>query len=161
MSVDRMAVQQHLSRLTAEEAQLLVELETVLEQETDILRGDDAEAIARIGSNRHRCVDRLSRIGTERSDASRMLSFGTDRLGLEQLFDWADPTTALRTRWSKNLELARRCKALNDRNGAIVAAKLDRVQQLLTKLRGATAPSVYSARGSRFGGLGPRELGRA
>lgn len=161
MSIDRSDVRQHLERLLAEEAQLLVELKTVLEQETDIVRGDDTDAIQRIGSNRHRCVDRLSRIGVERTDTGRMLSFGSDRAGMEKLLDWVDPTAALRSRWLANLELARRCKALNDRNGAIVAAKLDRVQQLLGKLRGATAPSVYGPKGSRYGGLGPRELGRA
>jgi flagellar biosynthesis/type III secretory pathway chaperone len=161
MSIDRSNVRQHLDRLLAEEAQLLAELKTVLEQETDIVRGDDTDAIQRIGSNRHRCVDRLSRIGTERLDTGRMLSFGTDRTGMEKLLDWVDPTATLRIKWTANLELARRCKALNDRNGAIVAAKLDRVQQLLGKLRGATAPSVYSPKGSRYGSLGPRELGRA
>jgi flagellar biosynthesis/type III secretory pathway chaperone len=161
MSIDRADVRQHLDSLLAEEAQLLVELQTVLEQETDIVRGDDTDAIQRIGSNRHRCVDRLSRIGVERADTVRMLSFGAGRTGMEKLFDWADPSAALRTKWRANVELARRCKALNDRNGAIVAAKLDRVQKLLGKLRGTTAPPVYGPRGSRYGSLGPRELGRA
>ena len=161
MSVARGDVQQHLSQILAEESQLLIELQGVLQLETDILCGEDAEAIQRIGNNRHRCVDRLSQLGVERSDASRMLSFGTDRVGLEKMFDWADPTRTLRTKWSSNLDLARRCKALNDKNGAIVAAKLGRVQQLLGKLRGATPPPVYSAKGSRYGNLGPRDLGCA
>jgi flagellar biosynthesis/type III secretory pathway chaperone len=161
MSVERSDVQQHLNRILVEEAQLLSELQTVLEQETDILCGDDAEAIQRIGSNRHRCVDRLSGLGVERNDASRMLSFGTDRVGLEKMFDWADPSGALRARWSSNLELARRCKSFNDKNGAIVAAKLNRVQQLLGKLRGASPPPVYSVRASRYSNLKPRDLGRA
>jgi flagellar biosynthesis protein FlgN len=161
MSIDRGNVHQHLNSLLSEEAQLLVELETVLERETDIVRGEDTEAIQSIGSNRHRCVDRLSRIGVERTDSARMLSFGADQAGMEKLFDWADPSTALRAKWRANLELARRCKALNDKNGAIVAAKLDRVQQLLSKLRGSTAPPVYGPKVSRYGKLGPRELGYA
>jgi flagellar biosynthesis/type III secretory pathway chaperone len=161
MSVARTDMQQQLGRILAEESQLLIELQTVLEQETKILCGEDSEAIARIGSNRHRCVDRLSQLGIERLDASRMLSFGTDRIGLEKLHDWADPSRRLRTSWSSNLELARRCKALNDKNGAIVAAKLGRVQKLLGHLRGSTAPPVYSAKVSRYGNLGPRDLGRA
>lgn len=161
MKLDRNDVRRQLGQLLAEEAQLLVELEAVLRQETQIVSGDDTEAIQRISSNRHRCVDRLSRIGVERSDAGRMLSFGTDRAGLEMLFDWADPTTALRTKWSANLDIARRCKALNDTNGAIVTAKLDRVQQLLGKLRGTTAPPTYGPRGSRYASLAPRDLGCA
>jgi len=161
MSVQRSGLQQHLSRLLAEEAQLLAELQTVLEQETDILCGEDAEAIQRIGSNRHRCIDRLSQLSAERTDASRMLSFGADRAGLEHMFDWADPSSALRTQWSSNLELAQRCRSLNDKNGAIVAAKLSRVQQLLGKLRGTSPPPVYSAKVARYGNLGPRDLGSA
>jgi flagellar biosynthesis/type III secretory pathway chaperone len=161
MSIDRDDVQRHLDRILTEESQLLVELLSVLERETAIVSGDDAEAIARIGSNRHRCVDRLSRLGIERTDTCRMLSFGDDKIGLNKMFDWADPSRALGGRWSSNLEQARRCKALNDRNGAIVAAKLDRVQQLLGKLRGSSPPVVYSAKGSRYGALGARDLGRA
>ena len=44
----------------------------------------------------------------------------------------------------------------------IVIAKLGRVQQLLGKLRGASAPPVYSARGARYGACGrAADLGRA
>jgi flagella synthesis protein FlgN len=161
MSVSRSDVQQHLSRILAEEAQLLAELESVLATETDILRGDDAEAIQNIGNNRHRCIDRLSRLGIERMDTGRMLSFGADAAGLNQLFDWADPSRALRARWTRNLELAGRCKSLNDRNGAIVAAKLDRVQKLLGHLRGSKPPPVYSSKASRYTSLGLRSLGVA
>jgi flagellar biosynthesis/type III secretory pathway chaperone len=161
MSVARGDVQQHLSRILAEEAQLLADLESVLERETDILCGEDAEAIQRIGSNRHHCVDRLSQLSVERIQTGRMLSFGSDRAGLDKLFDWADPSTALRSKWSRNLELARRCKALNDKNGAIVAAKLDRVQKLLGQLRGASPPPVYSSKASRYASLGLRNLGVA
>lgn len=161
MSVARDEVQHHLGRILSEEAQLLTELHSVLLQETAIVSGDDADAIERIGSNRHRCVDGLSRLAAERSDTGRMLSFGSDGAGLAQLFDWADPTTALRTKWTTNLDLARQCKRVNDRNGAIVAAKLDRVQKLLGELRGSTPPPVYSAKGARYGALSPRELGCA
>ncbi|HWW20387.1 MAG TPA: flagellar protein FlgN [Steroidobacteraceae bacterium] len=161
MSVSRDDVRQHLSRILAEEAQLLAELESVLERETDILVGDDAQAIQNIGSNRHRCVDALSRLGVERTDTGRMLCFGADATGLDQLFEWADPSKALHARWSVNLELARRCKAINDKNGAIVAAKLNRVQKLLGQLRGVNPAPVYSSRASRYASLGLRNLGVA
>lgn len=161
MGVERSDVHRHLSRILAEESQLLAELRVVLEQETDVLRGDDAEAIQSIGTNRHRCVDRLSQLGVERNDASRMLSFGTDRTGLEKMFAWADPTSALRAKWLANVELAKGCKAINDKNGAIVAAKLSRVQQLLGKLRGSSPSPVYGPKISRYDNLKPRELGRA
>lgn len=161
MSLQPSEVHQHLTRILSEESQLLDELETVLRQETEVLRGEDPQAIQSIGSNRHRCVDTLTRLEVERADTCRMLSFGTGRGALDKLFDWADTGASLRLRWASNLELARRCKALNDQNGAIVAAKLSRVQKLLAKLRGATPPPVYSAKGARYGTLGPRDLGRA
>jgi flagellar biosynthesis/type III secretory pathway chaperone len=161
MSVQRSDLKEHLRRILADEARLLGELEPVLRQETAILRGDDADAIQRIGASRHRHIDALSRLEAERSDTCRMFSFGAGRGGLERLFEWADPSGSLRLKWSSNLELARRCKAVNDQNGAIVAAKLGRVQQLLAKLRGASPPPVYSARGARYGNLGLRDLGRA
>jgi flagellar biosynthesis/type III secretory pathway chaperone len=161
MSVQRTDVYQHLTRILAEEARLLGEFETVLQQETDIVRGEDAQAIQRIGENRHRYVAALTALDGERADTCRMFSFGTGRGALERLFEWADPSAALRRQWTSNLELAGRCKAVNDQNGAIVAAKLGRVQQLLGKLRGASPPPVYSAKGARYGNLGLRNLGRA
>jgi len=50
----------------------------LLQHETAILRGDDVEAIANIGSSRQRCVDALTRLDGERADSCRMLSFGQE-----------------------------------------------------------------------------------
>jgi flagellar biosynthesis/type III secretory pathway chaperone len=161
MSVQRQDVHAHLVRVLAEEGRLLGEFEGVLEQETGILRGEDADAIARIGDDRHRYVDSLTRLDAERMSTCRMLSFGTGPHAMARLLEWADPSGALRHRWSQNLDIARRCKAVNDRNGAIVSAKLGRVQQLLGKLRGSSTPAIYSARGGRYGALGSRNLGCA
>jgi flagellar biosynthesis/type III secretory pathway chaperone len=161
MTVQRSDVHQHLTRILAEEARLLTEFERVLRQETQVLNGDDTEAIQRIGDSRQRYVDALTRLDAERTDSCRMFSFGTGRGALDRLFEWADHSGALRQQWSANLELARRCKAINDKNGAIVAAKLGRVQQLLGKLRGTSPPPVYSAKGARYANLGLRDLGRA
>jgi flagellar biosynthesis/type III secretory pathway chaperone len=161
MSVQRSDVHRHLTRILAEEARLLAEFEAVLRQETEVLSGDDTDAIQHIGNNRQRYVEALTRLEAERADSCRMFSFGAGRGALERLFEWADPSAALRRKWSANLELARGCKAINDKNGAIVAAKLGRVQQLLGKLRGASPPPVYSAKGARYGNLGLRDLGRA
>ena len=127
MTVQRSDVHEHLTRILSEEARLLGEFEAVLRQETQVLHGNDADAIQRIGGNRQSYVDALTRLDAERTDTCRMLSFGAGRGALNQIFEWADPSGALRLKWSSNLELARRCKALNDQNGAIVAAKLGRV----------------------------------
>jgi flagellar biosynthesis/type III secretory pathway chaperone len=126
-----------------------------------VVRGEDTQAIERIGGDRQRYVDTLTRLDAERADACRMFSFGSGRGALDRLFHWADPGGALQRQWAVNLELARRCKTINDQNGAIVTAKLGRVQQLLGKLRGASPAPVYSAKGARYGNLGLRDLGRA
>jgi flagellar biosynthesis protein FlgN len=161
MTLQRADVRQHLSRILDEESRLLTELEGLLQDETAILGRDDVEAIARIGSTRERCIDALTRLDGERADTCRMLSFGQGRGALTKLYDWCDPGGALDATWLANLKIARRCQRLNDTNGAIVTARLSRVQQLLMAVRGTSAPPVYSARGSRYGVLGRRDLGRA
>jgi flagellar biosynthesis/type III secretory pathway chaperone len=161
MSVQPHDVQQHLDRVLTEEGRLLGELEGVLHLETDVLRGEDTDAIASVGNSRHRYVDNLTRLDAERGSTCRMLSFGSGPDAMARLLAWADPSGQLQRQWSRNLDIARRCKRINDQNGAIVTAKLGRVQQLLGKLRGVNTPPVYSARGARYGALGPRDLGRA
>lgn len=161
MSVQRAEVHQHLDHILAEEGRLLAELEQLLMQETQSLKSDDLEAIRRIGTARHHCVERLTRLDGERTDSCRMLSFGTGGGALQKLLEWADPSAQLYRRWQANLEFARRCKEHNDRNGAIVSVKLSRVRRLLGKLRGTPSPSVYGPKGGREGGLGARDLGQA
>lgn len=161
MSIQPADIRQHLERVLRDEAQLLVELEQLLQREADVVRGDDASAIESIGGARHRCMDQLTRLDTERTAACRMLSFGTGREGFEKLLSWCDPGRSLHARWQENLRLARRCKDLNDRNGAVVALKLGQVQRLLATLRGGAAAPVYGRQGVRFEGFATRDLGQA
>jgi flagellar biosynthesis protein FlgN len=161
MSLPRADVHQTLSRILDAESRLLTELEALLQEETTILRRDDVEAIALIGSKRQHCVEALTRLDAERADTCRMLSFGQGRGALTKLYDWSDASGALNSRWLANLQIARRCQQLNDANGAVVTAKLSRVQQLLRVIRGTSAPPVYSARGNRNSALGSRDFGRA
>jgi flagellar biosynthesis/type III secretory pathway chaperone len=108
-----------------------------------------------------RCIDALTRLDVERADTCRMLSFGQGGGALTRLYQWCDASGALNSKWLANLTVARQCQQLNDTNGAVVTAKLSRVQQLLMAIRGTSAPPVYSARASRYGALGTRDLGRA
>jgi flagellar biosynthesis/type III secretory pathway chaperone len=161
MTLPRADVHQQLSGILDEELRLLEELEALLRDESAILGRDDVEAIARIGSTRQHCVDALTRLDSERADICRMLSFGQGRGALGKLYGWCDANGALNSKWLANLAIARRCQQLNDTNGAVVTAKLSRVQQLLMVIRGTCAPPVYSARASRYGVLGTRDLGCA
>lgn len=161
MSIQPADIRQHIDRVLRDEAQLLAELEQLLQREAGVVRGDDPTAIENIGGSRHRCVDLLTRLDAERTAACRMLSFGAGRDGFEKLLAWCDPDRTLRVRWQDNLKIARRCQAMNDRNGAVVSLKLDQVQQLLTTLRGGAAAPVYGRQGARFDGFATRDLGQA
>jgi flagella synthesis protein FlgN len=162
MDVQAADVRRHLERVLGDEARLLAELEQVLVREAAVVRGDDPAAIEQIGGSRHECVAALSRLDAERMDACRMLSHPANRDGFERLLAWCDPARQLHSHWQRNLQVARRCKDLNDRNGAVVALKLGQVRQLLATLRGNdAAPGTYGRQGARFEGFGHRELGQA
>ncbi len=161
MSVSRAQILPTLQRILTEEAAGLTELEGLLERETHILQGEDIAAIQSIGTERHRSVERLTRLDAERGDLCRMLSFGSGLAALDKLLAWADPQGDLRRHWDSNLLVARRCREINDRNGAIVAVKLGRVQQRLAVLRGSPLPPVYGPRPARHAALAARDLGRA
>ena len=161
MGIQPEHIRLHLERVLGEESLLLAELEQVLASEADVVRGNDPGAIENIGANRHRCVARLTQLDGERASACRMLSFGTGREAFERLLAWCDPAQSLRPRWQANLATAYRCKELNDRNGAVVMARMGQVQQRLAALRGNVPGSVYGRPGGRFEGVAPRNLGQA
>ena len=161
MGIEPEQIRLHLERVLGEESLLLAELERVLSSEAEVVRGNDPDAIENIGGNRQRCVARLVQLDAERAGACRMLSFGSGREAFERLIAWCDPSHSLRPRWQANLALAHRCKELNDRNGAVVMARMGQVQQRLTTLRGDVPGPVYERPGGRFEGVAQRTLGQA
>lgn len=153
----------HMRDLLGEEAVLLSELEALLERETDALKADDLPEIEHIGRERHRCIESLMRIDSERRVACRMLGLTDDKHQFERLLDRCDATGSLKSRWQAGLETAARCKDRNERNGAVVAAKLRRVEALLMTVRGgpdSIAP-VYGSGGLRSLAARGLELGCA
>ncbi len=161
MGIQPEHIRLHLERVLSEESLLLAELERVLASESEVVRGNDPAAIENIGGNRQRCVARLTQLDGERASACRMLSFGSGREAFERLIAWCDPEHSLRPRWQANLASAYRCKELNDRNGAVVMARMGQVQQRLATLRGDVPGPVYARPGARFEGVAPRNLGQA
>jgi flagella synthesis protein FlgN len=153
----------HMRELLDQEAALLARLETLLAEETDALRGDDFAQLERVGAERHGCVGSLMSIDSERRSACRMLGLGEDGPQFEVLLDRCDRSGRLKQRWRTGLQVAARCKDRNERNGAVVAAKLRRVEALLLTVRGGqdrVAP-VYGAGGLRPVGARGFELGCA
>ena len=149
--MDLVLVAEHMQSLLGEEAVLLSELEALLDRETEALRNDDLAAIEHVGHERHRCIEALMRIDSERRVACRMLGLTDGRTQFEQLLDRCDASGSLKSRWHAGLEIAARCKDRNDRNGAVVSAKLRRVEALLMTVRGGqnTVAPVYAASGQR------------
>lgn len=159
---DAARVRAHLEELLQEEGRLLAELESILQRESAVVRGEDATAIEGIGTARQGCVERLASLDAERTGTCRMLSFGTGREGITGLYAWCDPSGHLLAQWQSNLRTARRCKDQNDRNGSVVSLRMGQVQQLLATLRGGTPSApVYGRQGLRATGYARRELGQA
>jgi flagella synthesis protein FlgN len=161
MSIRPEDLRQHLARVLRDESTLLAELEQALIREGDVVRGDDAKAIEGIGAARHHCVESLLRLDAERVAACRMLSFGSGPDAIERLLTSCDHDQALRRHWQDNLKIARRCKELNERNGAVVTLKLGQVRQRLATMRGSSAAPVYGRHGVPYEGIARRELAQA
>src|SRR5689334_25195847 len=83
-----------------------------------------------------------------RPSLCRPLIVPADKAGLDRILAWCDPTKALRRRWAACAQRADRCRSSNDRNGALVTARLNRVQGMLDIVTGrAGQPKVYGRQG--------------
>ena len=59
-----------------------------------------------------------------------------------------DPKMTVRKQWQECLVLATQCRDLNERNGMLVAARLKRVEGLLSVVTGRSKEkNLYSAKG--------------
>jgi flagellar biosynthesis/type III secretory pathway chaperone len=147
--VDQNICREHLEKLISEEVSALTRLESLLDAEHEILTTNDVDALERAGDARQECIGQLVRIEDERRSLCRMHNVPPDAQGLERLLAWCDPSRNLQRRWTGCAERATRCRNLNDRNGALVAARLKRAEGMLDVLTGrANQPKVYSKQGA-------------
>jgi flagellar biosynthesis/type III secretory pathway chaperone len=148
--MDHLATRELAFRLITEERALLERFELLLAREAAALTTDDVAVIESAGADRQECASALLRIEEERRHACEMLGFGAGRDAFAQLLAACDPTGDLAGRWQASREVLLRCKYANDRNGAVVTAKLRRVETLLSTLRGGeTGARVYGAGGQQ------------
>ena len=92
----------------------------------------------------------LLRIQDERRAVLRILGFDADIAGLERLSREYDPERRLSARWGDCAELARRCREINDFNGALVSSRMRRVAGLLQILTGQkTDTPIYGRQGQQ------------
>lgn len=146
--MDPSVCREHLAKLIDEEANALTRLEGLLDQEHEHLVANDIEGLDRAGEARQACIGELVRVEDDRRTLCRMLNLPADRTGLARMLAWCDPGATLQARIAECAERAGRCRDLNDRNGALVTARLKRVEGLLDVITGRQGqPKVYGKQG--------------
>ncbi|MBM4213442.1 MAG: flagella synthesis protein FlgN [Gammaproteobacteria bacterium] len=148
----RAEIKQTLTRLLEEERGLLLQLESLLDQEKAILLRDDSpEQLESACRSRQDCMVALMRLQDERQNLLRLSGFSSDNAGLAGLIKVCDPERALPPRWAECAELARRCRDLNDHNGALVASRMRRIQGMLEVITGKRSEKMTYGRHAQQG----------
>jgi len=163
-TLDSDICREHLAEVLAEEAGLLAELRELLDREYEMLGSKDAVALEKAIQERQEKVGALVRLEEHRRALCSLHGYSPDYAGLERLLVWCDPRGTLVSRLRECARFATECRDLNDRNGAMVSAKLKRVGGLLEALTGrpaSTTVDTYSADGSAAPRRPGRELGAA
>ncbi|HQX46555.1 MAG TPA: flagellar protein FlgN [Steroidobacteraceae bacterium] len=147
--MDPTLTRETLERLIVEQAAVLARLEELLDREHGLLVARNIEALAAAGRDRQGCVGALLRLDDERTSLCRMLGYGSDADGMRKLLCSCDPGGRLAIRWTGCTELTRRCRKLNDRNGALATAQLRSVTGRLDALTGGAGSrkDTYSPQG--------------
>jgi flagellar biosynthesis/type III secretory pathway chaperone len=147
--VDSGACRESLATLLSQEVSTLDELASLLEREHALLVANDVETLEKAMEERQVTLGLLLRIEDERRSLCRTHGRSTDLAGLEALLAWCDPRGMLKAQWAECAQGATRCRELNDKNGALVHARMKRVETLLGALTGqpAAAPT-YGPKGA-------------
>lgn len=148
------ACREALASILSQEVASLHELAGLLDREHELLVANDVDNLERVMEERQQSVGRLLRAEDERRSLCRAHGREPDAIGTEQLMKWCDPRGTLRSQWAECASGATRCRELNDRNGALVVARMKRVETLLTAITGKSQePQTYGPKG---GYAGPR-----
>jgi flagellar biosynthesis/type III secretory pathway chaperone len=103
----------------------------------------------RASRERQRCVAAIVRADEERRALCRANGRSEDVSGLEDLMRWCDAEGSLAPGWAQCAAAAAHCRTLNDRNGALVGARLKHVQDRLGVLiQGHRESVTYGRRGA-------------
>jgi flagella synthesis protein FlgN len=148
--MDQSECRERLGRLVHDESKALNELAALLDREHGYLEANDVASLEGAARDRQRCVARIIRVDEERRALCRDMGHPPELKGLEELIRWCDPKGTLAGGWAECSAAADRCRRLNDRNGALVAARLTHVQARLGTLIESRREAVtYGPRGSQ------------
>lgn len=146
--MDPAVCREHLTELFRDESKLLTELEELLVSEARMLEGSDIQQIEQTTRARQDRMGALARLEEQRRALCALHGFASDRAGLEAIMAWCDPSGNLLDSLRECASRAVRCRDLNDQNGVLVTARLQRVEQMLGALTGRpTRPDTYGPRG--------------
>lgn len=160
--MDEVVCREHLATLLGEEIGLLVQLRELLENEQSVIASRDVESLRASTASRQDRIGALARVEEQRRTLCSLHGRSPDRPGLEQLLAWCDPAGTLRPQFERCIALALECRELNDRNGLMVAARMQRVAALLESMTGRSErPSTYGPRGYAPAALTRRVIGAA
>ncbi len=145
-----------LARMLADETNLLGLLARQLQHEHELLVANDVEGLEQAADARQNSVASLARVDQERRSLCRMLGYSADHLGLGAMLKWCDPAATLATAHAAASRQAQLCREQNDRNGALVNARLNRLSGMLDMMNGSNAGSrTYESRGTARGTVAP------
>jgi flagellar biosynthesis protein FlgN len=147
--MDEATCRAQLQKLLADENALLAVLEGQLSREHELLTSNDIDGLDAAGSARQDTVSRLLRLDDDRRALCRALGRHDSVTGVADLLKWCDPTSSLLTAYQHCTDLATRCRQQNDRNGALVTARLNHVSNMLGMLNvTGNDAKVYGTRSS-------------
>jgi flagellar biosynthesis/type III secretory pathway chaperone len=147
VSLDPQACRERYARHLADETTLLTQLEVQLQREHELLATNDIEGLETASPVRQQTVARLLRVNEERSALCRSRNLAADAYGFAKLLAWCDPEGSLAEAQQKCADHAQRCRAQNERNGALVTARLNRIGGMLGMLGTADSGRTYEPRG--------------
>jgi flagellar biosynthesis/type III secretory pathway chaperone len=138
----------HVEKLLSAEIRALTQLETLLDHEHEFLRRNDIESVDKACAARQQSMIELLRLEDERQALCRMLNYSCDLQGLESMLKWCDTKGSLTRLWEDCAKRAGRCRDHNTRNGALVAARMHRIEGVLGVLTGRSKNTkVYDPNG--------------
>jgi flagella synthesis protein FlgN len=146
--MDATLCREHLGELIREELKLLAQLQDLLEEERQVISSGDLKRLQRSTELRQQRVAALAETEQQRRSLSTLHGQTPDAAGAERLLKWCDPQFTLAPLLRESRVRVLKCRDLNNRNGALVAAHLKRVDQRLQALRGrADRAATYGPRG--------------
>lgn len=156
-AMDPNACRAQLARMLSDETNLLGLLAQQLLREHELLVANDVDSLEQAADSRQNSINTLARLDDERRGLCRMLGYSADQLGLSTLLKWCDPSASLTAVHAAVATQAQACREQNDRNGALVNARLNRLSGMLDMMNGGNGSArTYAAKGANRATAAPQ-----